>query len=109
MIKKKVKYVATSLPERIFLNIIPSYCPNLEIKPRFNPVIKSENVSYFETINYAQLIEKAINLNVSTLGIPLPDYVSPNCDLNVINYHFPVIVSNHDLEKHPNLQKTYIT
>jgi hypothetical protein len=103
--KKEGRRCSNIATRNDFISIIPRNCPILEIRPGFNPIITGENVYYFETMNSAELIEAAINLNVSTHEIPAPQYISPSCDLSIIDKRFSVIVSNHDIGKHTNLLK----
>ncbi len=88
-----------------FLNILPVGTPILEIRPGFNPFVAGVDVFYFETLEYNQLLNAAKELNVSEQNICEPDFVSPECDLNIINQQFTAVVSNNDLGKHPDLIK----
>jgi hypothetical protein len=86
---------------RDFLNSVPKKFLNcLEIGPFDVPVLKGENVYYFDVLNKEDLIKRAISINrINNLNnIPFIKYVNSIGDLTIIEDKFDVILSCHSIE-----------
>ncbi len=76
----------------------------LEIGPFTNPVICGPRVRYFDVLDKAGLIERALEHQRPTAGAVDIDYVSPTGDLSVIrDEKFDVVISSHCIEHQADL------
>jgi SAM-dependent methyltransferase len=81
---------------------------SLEIGPYFCPVLKGNNVKYFDIFNQRDLIELAkidpipgVHNNIDK--IPYIHYVEPSGDMRLINEKFDIIFSSHNIEHQVSL------
>jgi len=86
-----------------FLKLIPAEASVLEICPGFSPALRRADVKYYDTDTRDALVDQASLLNQQTATIPSIDYVSPSDHMGVINNRFDVLLSVHNLSRHPNL------
>jgi len=86
-----------------FISLIPGNCEILEIMPGYSPVMTGPGISYFDTEDRSQLMAGAAPLNVATAPIPEIDFVSPDGDMSGIKRKFDIIVSSHNIGRHPDL------
>ena len=79
----------------------------LEIGPFDCPVIKGENVKYFDVLNKEELIERAKSINRTSQinNIPFIHYHNNNANLKIINDKFNLILSCHSIEHQINFIK----
>lgn len=75
----------------------------LEIGPFCNPCAMGSNVSYFDVLNAAALLERAKCVGYPVRGNPHIDFVSPTGDLGIIDQQFDAVVSSHCIEHQPDL------
>jgi SAM-dependent methyltransferase len=95
---------ANSLRDRNdFAALIPLHLTALEIGPFCSPLLRGPNVSYFDVLSRDDLLARAKREGLDPSGIPQIDYVSPLGDLGIIDHHFDVALSSHNLEHQPDL------
>ena len=75
----------------------------LEIGPFNNPMIRGDNVRYFDVMTTEQLVKRAKKVKYDKNTIPNIDYSSPDADLSVINERFSAVASSHCIEHQPDL------
>ena len=75
----------------------------LEIGPFNRPIIKGENVKYFDILNSKDLKIRAKQHGLDENGVPYIDFVDPNGDLKTINNTFDKVISAHVIEHQPDL------
>ena len=88
-------------------NIQQSEGLQLEIGPYFTPVLKGDNVRYFDVLDKEGLIEKAKIDEISVDNIPYIDYVEPHGDMSLIRQKFDIVFSSHNIEHQVNLVKHF--
>ncbi len=83
-----------------FLNSLPKNSTILEIGPFYSPFCKGTNVKYFDILDTAALIDRALQINpdIGTQSIPVIDYVSATGDLSIIDATFDAVFSSHVIE-----------
>lgn len=83
-----------------FISAITSEKSVLEIGPFCNPVCVGNNVKYFDILNQAELVERALEIGykITPDQVPYIDYVSKTGDLSIINEKFDVVISCHAVE-----------
>lgn len=86
-----------------FIPLIPRDISVLEIGPFYTPVVKGNNVKYFDVLNTEQLIARAQELNYPVEKVPHIHFVDPKGDLSIVNEKFDAIVSSHNIEHQPDL------
>lgn len=86
-----------------FTRLIKTSHKCLELGPFNKPLLKNDNVKYFDVLDKSGLIQRAQKLNLDISMIPEIDFVSPNGDLKIINDKFDVILSSHVIEHQPDL------
>lgn len=86
-----------------FLALIPAEASVLEICPGLTPTLKRQGIKYYDTEDRASLVEQATLLHVQTATIPEIDFVSASDDMSVVTGTYEVLLSVHDLGRHPNL------
>lgn len=86
-----------------FLDIIPKDGDILEIGPGSNPVMRGEQVRYFDVLSTEGLKARSEFFSENVSSTPDLDYSSPVGDLRVIDRKFPTIVSSHCIEHQPDL------
>jgi len=86
-----------------FIDLIPKNASKLEIGPFFRPVIRGDNVKYFDVLDRDSLVERAKALHYETEGIPEINFVDTNGDLSIISEQFDIAVSSHCIEHQPDL------
>lgn len=79
----------------------------LEIGPFDNPILRGDNVKYFDVLNKDELLERAKNIGrINQLNnIPFIHYVDKNAQLNIINKKFDIVLSCHSIEHSLNIVK----
>ncbi|MBP7189940.1 MAG: methyltransferase domain-containing protein [Rickettsiaceae bacterium] len=81
----------------------------LEIAPYFRPILKGDNVKYFDVFDHDNLVkiaQKDPNIDKKTIkNIPETDYVHPTGDMSGIKEKFDIIFSSHNIEHQVNLLK----
>lgn len=89
------------------INLIPKKFNCLEIGPFDCPILKGENIKYFDVLNKEQLIERAKSINrVSQINnIPYIHYYNNDADLTIINEKFNLVLSSHSIEHQTNFIK----
>jgi hypothetical protein len=97
--------ISNEITNRIDLStIIPKNFECLEIGPFDCPVLKSDNVKYFDVLNKEQLIKRAKKLdrinNIS--NIPYIHYYDNDANLKIINEKFNLVLSCHCIEHQIN-------
>jgi SAM-dependent methyltransferase len=75
----------------------------LEIGPFCDPVMKGQNVRYFDVLDEAGLRARAVEHKLDPTNCPAIDYVSPSGDLSVIDQQFDAVFSSHCIEHQPDL------
>ncbi|NHN87099.1 methyltransferase domain-containing protein [Acetobacter conturbans] len=70
----------------------------LEIGPFTNPMIKGENVKYFDVLSTPDLVRRAEQIGFPLVNVPHIDFVSPTGDLDVVDEVFSCVVSSHNIE-----------
>jgi len=78
----------------------------LEIGPYFHPVVRGENVRYFDVFDSAELQQRAAadpNPIVTPETVPKMDYFNRDGDISIITEKFTDVVSSHCLEHQPDL------
>ena len=85
-----------------FIPLIPLESSILEIGPFYSPVVKGENVKYFDVLSYDELLARAKSLNHPVDDIPFIQFVEPNGNLGIIKEQFDVVVSSHNIEHQPD-------
>ena len=90
-----------------FIRQIDKDRKTLEIGPFCLPMIQGPNVSYFDVLDRAALIERAKLHNYPYTDAPEIDYVSPTGDLSVVDCRFEQIVSSHCIEHQPDLVRHF--
>ena len=81
-----------------FMKIISKYNKILEIGPFFNPIMKGNNVKYFDVLNQDELQIRAEKLFIKEEFRNVPffiDFCSKNGDLSTVTEKFDAIVSSH--------------
>ncbi len=86
-----------------FIPLIPTNVPVLEIGPFYNPVMKGDNVKYFDVLNYEELVERAKVHSYPVENVPFIHFVEPKGDLSIVNEQFDAVVSSHNIEHQPDL------
>jgi hypothetical protein len=86
-----------------FLQLIPQDNEILEIGPFCNPLLRGENVSYFDVFDSAQLKVNAALHGLSDEACPHINYVSATGDLSVVDRKFSFVFSSHCIEHQPDL------
>jgi SAM-dependent methyltransferase len=83
-----------------FLNSLPKNSTVLEIGPFYSPFCKGANVKYFDILDRAALVGRALEISpgINTENIPVIDYVSATGDLSIINETFDAVFSSHVIE-----------
>lgn len=93
---------------RQFIKNIPIFFGKcIEICPFSTPLIRGNNVKYFDTLSREDLIKIIKEENMNTENIPFIHYVSKNNDLNIINEKFDACFSSHSIENQPDLIKHF--
>lgn len=92
-----------SLTRAEFIRSIPTEGLILEIGPGSAPVVRGQNVRYFDVKDQSQLIDRARVSSEDETGCPHIDYKSETADLGIIDERFDAIVSSHSIEHQPDL------
>jgi SAM-dependent methyltransferase len=90
---------------KAFVGLIPKTASVLEIGPFFSPMLRGENVKYFDVLSQADLLARAHSIGHPDADPPHIDFISPTGDLTVVNEQFDYIVSSYCLEHQPDLVK----
>jgi hypothetical protein len=87
--------------------LIPNDYNCLEIGPFDCPVLKGNNIKYFDVLNQQQLIERAKKINriQNINNIPYIHYYDNQANLKIINEQFNLILSCHCIEHQVNFIK----
>jgi len=85
-----------------FIPLISTELETLEIGPFCGPLLRGDNVRYFDIADRDTLIERANQLRYEFTDAPIIDYVSPIGDLSIINDSFDQVFSAHCIEHQPN-------
>jgi SAM-dependent methyltransferase len=89
-----------------FVQLIPDREPVLEIGPFFQPVVRGENVRYFDVFGAAELSDRARAHGADPSKVPsVIHYVSATCELSAVPDRFGAVVSSHCIEHQPDLIK----
>jgi hypothetical protein len=91
-----------SSPQK-FITLVNRDLPTLEIGPFCNPVVRGPNVKYFDVLDRASLIQRAMELDYPCSDPPDIEYVSATGDLGIVPYVFAQIVCSHCIEHQPDL------
>jgi len=95
---------SNSIATRIdFAGLIPRDARSLEIGPFYNPLLRGPNTKYFDRQSRAELIERAQSLGMPAGDVPEVDFVSPTCDLTIVDETFDFVFSSHCIEHNPDL------
>lgn len=86
-----------------FIPLIPTNISVLEIGPFYTPVVKGDNIKYFDVLNTEQLIARANDLNYPIEKVPHIHFVDPKGDLSIVDEKFDAVVSSHNIEHQPDL------
>ena len=86
-----------------FVSLAASERLVLEVGPFCSPVVKGENVRYFDVLDSAGLAERALAVGRDPQPPKLIDYVSPIGDLDVVRDRFSAMISSHSIEHQPDL------
>jgi SAM-dependent methyltransferase len=86
-----------------FIAQIPIAGPVLEIGCGVRPALRGDRIRYFEILNRAGLIERALRAGDSGGGCPDIHYVSPTGDLAIVAEQFDAAFSSHCIEHVPDL------
>jgi len=101
---RKEGRTANGLRDRnAFAALVPESASVLEIGPFCNPMLRGPNVSYFDVLSEAELVERAKSIGGDPAGVPHIDYISPTGELSTVNHRFDVVISSHCLEHQPDL------
>jgi SAM-dependent methyltransferase len=96
--------VTNSIESRYdFIPLIPPKIPILEIGPFYTPIVRGENVRYFDVLNSQELVKRAAELKYPVENIPFIHFVDPKGDLSVVGEQFDAVVSSHNIEHQPDL------
>ena len=88
-----------------FVSCISNYQAALEIGPFNRPLLSGRNVKYFDVLSAEELKARAVDLGVSSEGVPHIDFVSKSGSVEKISGVFDVVLSSHCIEHQPNLIK----
>ncbi|MEO7198675.1 MAG: class I SAM-dependent methyltransferase [Dokdonella sp.] len=86
-----------------FVELIAEVPSVLEIGPLANPVLRGEQVKYFDVLPTAELREKAAGYGLNADDCPEIHFSSPTGDLDVIDGQFDAVLSSHAIEHQPDL------
>jgi SAM-dependent methyltransferase len=86
-----------------FVALVPKSATVLEIGPFCNPLLRGQNVSYFDVMSQEALIARARLIGLDPSNVPHIDYVSATDQLSAVNRSFDVVISSHCLEHQPDL------
>lgn len=75
----------------------------LEIGPFNNPIVRGENVSYFDILDKEALVERAKAIGIDSHSIPEVQYSSPDGSLRGIDRKFDAVMSSHNIEHQVDL------
>lgn len=75
----------------------------LEIGPFTNPLVRGENVRYFDVLDKEKLIIRAAKHNYNADSPVDIHYVSSHGDLGIVDSTFDFVVSSHCIEHQPDL------
>lgn len=100
--KKSKLYPDTAYRES-FKKIININLTTLEIGPFNNPIVRGENVEYFDVLPKEELENRADQFGLKTTNIPFIHHVHSSGDLSIIKGNFDQIVSAHLIEHQPCL------
>jgi SAM-dependent methyltransferase len=93
-----------SLATRLdFAALVPRDARSLEIGPFYDPLLRGPNTKYFDRLTQAELVERAAALDAPTKAVPQIDFVSPTCDLTIVDETFDYVFSSHCIEHNPDL------
>lgn len=81
---------------------------SLEIGPFFCPVLKGENVKYFDVLNKDDLLKKlksdpVVKYEDHCKNVAYIDFVEPTGDMSVIKEKFDIVFSSHNIEHQVDL------
>ncbi len=89
-----------------FVAQIPTAGMTLEIGPAVRPVLRGQNIKYFDISDRAGLVARALAEGYPAAEeCPLIDYFSPTGDLAVVSEKFDGVFSSHCIEHQPDLVK----
>ena len=86
-----------------FLAQLAGIGPILEIGPFHAPAYTGANVTYFDVLTTAQLVERAKSLNLPVENVPEIAFAHPEGDLSIIPRQFNAVLSSHCIEHQPDL------
>ena len=89
--------------EGFVAQIQTSYGLVLEIGPAVRPVLRGDNIRYFDIADQAGLTARANAESYSSQHCPVIHYVSPIGDLSVVTDSFDGVFSSHCIEHQPDL------
>lgn len=91
--------------QKILQNIIDQYrIKVLEISPWDNAFLRGDTVKYFDSTDVETLRKKSEEAKRNINNLPERiDFVSPNCDLSIVDEKFDVVFSSHVVEHTPDL------
>lgn len=75
----------------------------LEIGPFTSPNIRGPKVKYFDVLDKASLLERAVKHDYPRRKPVDIDFVSPNGDLSIVGEAFDFVASSHCIEHQPDL------
>ncbi|MFC6792442.1 class I SAM-dependent methyltransferase [Methylobacterium komagatae] len=88
---------------RGFIALVPEDADVLEIGPFTKPTLRGPRVHYFDVMDRAGLLARAVHHAHPTDDCPEIEFVSPTGDLNVVDRQFDIVLSSHCIEHQPDL------
>lgn len=94
---------AYPITKRELIACIDEHHTVLEIGPFTNPMVRGENVRYFDVLGKEELIIRAAEHGYNAESPVDIHYVSSNGDLGIVDATFDFVVSSHCIEHQPDL------
>lgn len=86
-----------------FIGLISPQADTLEIGPFCKPMLRGENVRYFDVADREALMRRAAELLYPYTDAPEIHFVSPNADMAIVDRQFDQVFSSHCIEHQPDL------
>ncbi len=108
------KNLKPAIPRSEFIKSIDITKKTLEIGPFTNPILKGNNVNYFDIFDQEGLRQKIITdqfygikekYDSESIKVPYIKYVDPHGDMSKIKDQFDIVFSSHNIEHQVNLIK----
>ncbi len=75
----------------------------LEIGPSERPLVRGNNVRYFDVLDTKEMKERSILEGGNPENVPFIDYHEPNGDMSVIDERFEIVLGSHSIEHQTDL------